>query len=308
MENITTIDLWEGGKPGRTCGYLINAEKLTLVETGPGPAGERILCALEENGFHPADLRYVIVTHIHLDHAGAAGYLLSKCPNARLVVHPSGARHMAEPSRLIAGAKAAFDNFDSLFQPVIPVPEERILTVQDNSTLDLGDRQLTFLHGRGHANHHLTILDNLSAGLFSGDLLGIYSPEFAEYEIEYSLLSSAPNQFDPQSFIQSLEKIRSIQPTTIYFSHYGIKTGLTDHYLDLCLKNLELYCQVTKDICIGGGSSWQEIALHLKRRVKDMLVEMGWPKERSLPDFIESNINLNAKGLLDWWIKCVKNV
>lgn len=303
MKNITMIDLREGGQEGRTCAYLIEGEKLTLVETGPGPSGEVILKAIREKGYVTSDLQYVIVTHIHLDHTGAAGFILSKCPNARLIVHPSGARHMADPSRLIAGAKAIYDDFDALFQPIIPVPQERILTVEDEITLNLGDRKLTFYHGKGHANHHLTIMDSLSNGLFSGDLLGLYSPEFAEYNIDYTLLSSPPNQFDPPSFIQSLERIGSLRPDTIYFSHFGMKTGLTARYIDLCLRNLDIYQQITYKVLSKGGSTWQEIAQPIKSKVKDMLVEMGWPRKRALPIFIESNIDVNAKGLLDWWMK-----
>jgi len=306
VKNITMIDLQEGGQEERTCAYLIEGEKLTLVETGPGPSGEIILKAIREKGYHPSDLQYVIVTHIHLDHAGAAGFVLSKCPNARLVVHPSGARHMADPSRLIAGSKAVFDNFDALFQPIIPVPQERILAVEDESTLDLGERILTFYHGKGHANHHLTIMDSLSNGLFSGDLLGLYSPEFAEYNIDYTLLSSPPNQFDPPSFIQSLERIRDLGPKTIYFSHFGVKTGLTDQYIDVCLKNLDIFQQLPYEVLSKGTSTWQEIAQAINFKVRETLVEMGWPKERDLPAFIQFNIDVDAKGLLDWWIKSHK--
>ncbi|MEL7564604.1 MAG: MBL fold metallo-hydrolase [Dehalobacterium sp.] len=303
MKNITMIDLCEGGQKERTCAYLIEEEKLTLVETGPGPSGEIILKAIREKGYLLSDLQYVIVTHIHLDHAGAAGYVLSECPNARLVVHPSGARHMADPSRLIAGSKAVFDDFDALFQPIIPVPQERILAVEDESTLDLGNRKLTFYHGKGHANHHLTIMDSLSNGLFSGDLLGLYSPEFAKYDIDYTLLSSPPNQFDPESFIQSLEKIRDLSPETIYFSHFGVKTGLTDRYIDLCLKNIGIFQQLTYEVLSKGASTWQEIAQAIESKVKESLVEMGWPKEKDLPSLIQSNIDVDAKGLLDWWDK-----
>lgn len=303
MDKITMIDLQEGGQAGRTCAYLIEAEKLTLIETGPSPSAPIILDTLREKGYRPADLQYVIVTHIHLDHAGGAGYLFSHCPNARLVVHPSGARHMADPSRLIAGAKAAFDDFESLFQPVLPVPQERILSMEDESTLDIGNRQLHFYHGRGHAHHHFTILDEQTNGLFSGDLLGIYHPAFAEYHIDYSLLTTAPSQFDPESYRLSFEKIRSLQPDIIYFSHFGVKTGLTDHYLDLCQKNLETYLQITKEVCSQGASSWQEISQPLKAKVKETLAEMGWPEDQPLPAFIASNIELNAKGLLDWWTK-----
>ena len=109
------------------------------------------------------------------------------------------------------------------------------------------------------------------------------------------------SRFDPQAFRRSLEKVRSLRPKTIYFSHFGIKTGLTDHYIDLCLRNLDMYCQVTDDVCTRGASTWQEIAEPVKFQVIKTLVDLGWPKGKALPAYIASNIELNAKGLLTWW-------
>lgn len=303
MENITTIDFYEGGKAKRTCGYLVEDKNLTIIETGPGPAGEIILQKLKEKGYKPGDLKYIIVSHIHLDHAGAAGYLIKHCPQARLIVHPSGKKHMIDPSRLIAGAKTVFTDFEAIYPPVLAIPEERILTVADGEIFDLGARQLTFYHGRGHAHHHLTIMDNLTSTLFSGDLLGIYYPEFANYDIEYSLLTSAPSQFDPEAFEDSIERIRIIAPEIIAFSHFGARAGHTEHYLDLCLQNLSIYCQVTKEIGQKPEPSWQKVATALKTHVHATLVEMGWPKEKALPDFIDFHTGVNAQGLFHWWQK-----
>jgi len=303
-EKTWMIDLLDGGKKRQTAGYLIQAEKLTLIETGPGPSGKIILNALDQQGFKPTDLKYVVVTHIHLDHAGTAGYLLDKCPNAVLVVHPRGARHMIDPSRLIEGARQVFDDFDSHFLPVIPVPKERILSMENESVLDLGGRYLTFYHGEGHARHHFTILDSGTGGIFGGDLLGLYYPEFAEYGIDYCLPSTAPNQFDPEAFVRSLEKVRQMDPSQIFFSHFGPVKGKTAKYIDICLEGLATHQKITKELCGREKQpTWQEIAQHLRTAVKDDLIKLGWPQDRPLPFLIDSNIELNAKGLLDWWTK-----
>ncbi|MGI6679161.1 MAG: MBL fold metallo-hydrolase [Dehalobacterium sp.] len=303
MINITMMDYWERGKSGKTCGYLIEDENLTLVETGPGPAGEIILNTLKSKGYNSSDLKFVIVTHIHLDHAGSAGWLLAQCPNARLLVHPAGARHMADPSRLIAGAKIAYGEAYEFYEPVLPISPERIWPLEDESSLNLGERTLTFYHGKGHANHHLTIMDSLTKGLFCGDLLGVYNTDLAFYEIEYSLLSSAPNQFDPDAYRVSLEKIRQLKAEQLYFSHFGVKKNLTSEYLDATLRNLDLFCSLTEEAFAQGATTWQEIYDLLEIKIKHILVELGWPKDKPLPSMYHATIEVNAKGLVDWWTK-----
>ncbi|MEN3004053.1 MBL fold metallo-hydrolase [Dehalobacterium formicoaceticum] len=303
MINITMMDYFDCGQAGKTCGYLIEGDHLTLVETGPGPAGEIILNTLKSKGYTPSDLKYVIVTHIHLDHAGSAGWLLNQCPNARLLVHPAGARHMADPSRLIAGAKIAYGDAYEFYEPVLPIAPERIWALEDESSLDLGERTLTFYHGKGHANHHLTIMDSLTNGLFCGDLLGVYNTELALYGIEYSLLPSAPNQFDPQAYRQSLEKIRRLRTEQLYFSHFGVKKNLTNEYLDTTLRNLDLFCALTEEAFAKGATTWQEIYDLMEVKIKDVLEELGWPKDKPLPSMYPSTIEVSAKGLVDWWTK-----
>lgn len=301
-DNISMIDLLEAGKERVTCSYLIKAEKLTLVETGPGPSGEIILQVLEQEGYTLKDLSFIVVTHIHLDHAGAAGYLIKKCPNATLVVHPRGARHMIDPHRLIEGASKAFDDLRTQLFPVCPVPQERIMMVEDEEVLDLGERKLTFYHGEGHAPHHMTIMDNLTKGLFSGDLLGLHFSELADLNIDFCLPSTAPPQFNPSAFLNSLEKIRQINPDWIFFSHYGAVKGLTIDYLDICRQGIMEHLQIVKEVCDGDVNvNWQKISRSLKTKIWENLIIRGFPPGKPLPEYMEQNIDLNAKGLLDWW-------
>jgi glyoxylase-like metal-dependent hydrolase (beta-lactamase superfamily II) len=222
--NISLIDLFDLGVAERTGTYVLHEEELAIIETGPSPSVPYLLKGLEALHIDPADIRYIIVTHIHLDHAGGAGVLLEKCPNALVVVHPKGKRHLADPSRLIQGAKAVYgEKFDKLFSPVVPVPEDRLIVKEDGDTLTLGsERTLTFLDTPGHANHHFSIYDSRSRGVFTGDTIGVFYPQLLKDGLEYCLPSTSPNQFRPETMLQSAERLEQLQPERIYFGHFGV--------------------------------------------------------------------------------------
>ena len=205
---IRMIDGYDLNVPGRTGIYVLEEEELTLVETGPSLSVPRILKGLEALGHRPEDVRNVIVTHIHLDHAGGAGLLLQSCPKARVVVHPRGARHLADPTRLIQGARMVYgEQFDALFEPVLPVPEDQILVRKDGETLEIGpDRKLKFLDSPGHAAHHFSIYDPVSRGLFAGDTAGIRYGQLEELGCSLYIPSTSPNQFDPAAMKQSIDR------------------------------------------------------------------------------------------------------
>ena len=138
-EKIYLIDGFDLGVAERTGTYVIAEEALTLVDTGPSPSVKHVKKGLETLGYSLDQVKYIIVTHIHLDHAGGAGLLLEECPNAKVVVHPRGARHLADPSRLVAGARMVYgERFSELFDPVVPIPEERLLIKDEGDTLEIG--------------------------------------------------------------------------------------------------------------------------------------------------------------------------
>ncbi len=164
--DMTLIDLYDLSMPERTGAYVLHADELTVVETSASPSVPHLLKGLEDLNLDPKDVKHIIVTHIHLDHAGGVGLFLEHCPNATVYVHPKGKRHLADPAKLIAGAKAVYgDQFDELFDPIVPVPEERLVEKGEGDTLDIGGRVLTFYDSPGHAKHHLSIHDSLSNGI-----------------------------------------------------------------------------------------------------------------------------------------------
>src|SRR5579875_3995035 len=153
--DVWQIDLLEQQRPYRTAGYLIKDDKLTLIETGSGASHNALLAGLAALDVTPTDLSYVIVTHVHLDHAGGAGQLMEKATNAKLIVHPRGAKHMVDPTRLWEGAKHVYqERVTELFGSVQPIPESRVMVKHHGEELSIGQRTLTFFDSPGHAKHH----------------------------------------------------------------------------------------------------------------------------------------------------------
>jgi len=221
--NVWLIDLFEQNKPYRTGAYLIMDEKLTLIETGSGASHETLVAALAKLNVAPADLSYVIVTHVHLDHAGGAGQMMEKAVNAQLIVHPRGARHMIDPSKLWSGAGAVYGSrLVELFGAVQPVAAERVVIKEHGETLNIGQRTFTFYDSPGHAKHHFTLLDPVSNALFAGDAVGIrYRKEMTGWDFEFIMPSSSPVDFDPIAVRATMDMLRPLPFEWVYHAHFG---------------------------------------------------------------------------------------
>lgn len=297
---IAMIDGFDLGVPGRTGTYVLREEELTLVDTGPSPSVPRILKGLEDLGLDPADVRYVIVTHIHLDHAGGAGLLLESCPRAKVVVHPRGARHLADPSRLIAGARAIYqDKFDALFDPVLPVPEDRLIVMEDGDTLKIGPEcTLTFMDSPGHAAHHFTIYDPVSNGLFTGDTAGVRYHQLEDCGFVLHLPVTSPNQFDPDAMRRSIGKFRQMKAERVYFGHFGMGENPEAVYEEV-LGWLDRFVQAGEAVFVEGGGA-SEIEQHLTAQVKEHLAERGTPENHPVYQTLKMDLFVSALGIFDY--------
>jgi len=216
--DVFQIDTRMAGYQGITAGYLIKSSRPCLVETGPATSAPVVRQALAKLGVQSADLATVVVTHIHLDHAGGAGDIAAAYPAAEVVVHRRGARHLADPSRLMAGARRVYgDALDKLFGTLAPVPEDRIRSLDDVGTIDLGDgRRLDSHYSPGHATHHVGLIDSASGDLYVGDAAGVYLPETGDLRP-----ATPPPDFDLEVALASLRKFSALAPTRLLFSHYG---------------------------------------------------------------------------------------
>ena len=216
--DVFQIDTRMAGYEGITAGYLIRGSRPCLVETGTAPSAPVVRNALASLGLGPADLASVVVTHIHLDHAGGAGDIAEMYPASEIVVHTRGARHLADPSRLMASARMVYgDALDRLFGTLAPVPADRIRAVDDTGSVDLGDgRHLTSYYSPGHAKHHVGLLDSVSGDLYVGDSAGVYIPDTGDLRP-----ATPPPDFDLAVALDSLRLFSSLDPSRLLFSHYG---------------------------------------------------------------------------------------
>ena len=216
--DVFQIDTKMAGYDGITAGYLIRGSRPCLVETGTAPSAPVVRAALDALGVGPADLATIVVTHIHLDHAGGAGDMARQYPGAEIVVHERGARHLADPSKLMASARRVYgDALDSLFGELAPTPAHRIRAVDEVGHVELGDGwRLDSHYSPGHAQHHVGLLDSVSGDLYVGDAAGVYLPETDDVRP-----ATPPPDFDLEQALGSLRKFGALRPTRLLFSHYG---------------------------------------------------------------------------------------
>ncbi len=221
--DVFQIDTRMAGYEGITAGFLIRGDRPCLVETGTGPSAPIVRAALASLGVGPADLATIVVTHIHLDHAGGTGDMAEMFPAAEVVVHELGARHLADPTRLMASARMVYgDELDALFGRLAPTPPERIRTVEQTGVIDLGGgRRLDSHYSPGHARHHVGLVDSVSGDLYVGDAAGVYIPESGDMRP-----ATPPPDFDLAVALESLQTFAALQPTRLLFSHFGPVTAV----------------------------------------------------------------------------------
>jgi glyoxylase-like metal-dependent hydrolase (beta-lactamase superfamily II) len=204
--------------------HLIVANRRgAFVDTGTNHSVPRLLATLDTLGLERSDIDYVILTHVHLDHAGGAGLLMRALPNAQLVVHPRGARHMIDPTKLMAGVRAVYGPEVAArdYGELVPVAADRVVTTSDGMLIELDGRALRFADTPGHALHHDCIWDEESRGWFTGDTMGIAYPALATSRGAQVIPATAPVQFDPEALHASVNRLLAPQPRLIYMTHYG---------------------------------------------------------------------------------------
>lgn len=220
---ITCLDTLQE-RPGMACCYLLErGEDLAFIEAGTSPGVPRLLAELEARGLARERVRYVIVTHVHLDHAGGAGLLLSQLPRAQLVVHPRGARHLIDPSKLIAGATAVYgaEAMAAMYGEIVAAPAERVLAPGDGESLPFGSGALQFVDSPGHARHHFSVWDADSRGFFTGDTFGLSYRDFDDAAGPWLIPTTTPVQFEPEAWYQTLDRYLSYAPQRMYLTHYS---------------------------------------------------------------------------------------
>ncbi len=299
--NITCID---SGyiRPQLAACYLIEQEGIAgIIETGTAHSLETILGVLKYKNIALENVRYVMPTHVHLDHAGGAGHLMQHLPNARLVIHPRGARHMIDPSRLWAGALAVYGEaaLGNLYGELLPIAEERILIAEDEFELDLNGRRLLFLDTPGHAYHHYSIYDAMSRGFFTGDTFGIAYRELRSAQGPCLMPTTTPVQFDPGAWYQTLERYLSYRPARMYLTHYGMVEGVRGLAAEL-RRDIEQYVRIAERY-----ADTEERYELIKTALMELTLEKVKAMDCPLPAaackaMLQMDLELNTQGLEVW--------
>lgn len=289
-------------RPRFDAAYLIVENgRAAYVDTGTNDALPRLVGALDALGLVPHAVDYVIVTHVHLDHAGAAGLLMKHLPQARLVVHPRGARHMIDPSMLLEGARAVYgaEAVARTYGQVEPVPAERVIETSDGMTLRLAERPLQFIDTPGHARHHHCVWDEASRGWFTGDTFGLSYPELETPAGRFLLPTSTPVQFDPEALRHSVMRMLERGPECMFLTHYGRITDVA-RLAERLLEQLDAMVAVARSLA-GAPDRHRRLVAALGALYLDRLRALGSAlADAEIDRLLAIDVELNAQGIEVW--------
>jgi glyoxylase-like metal-dependent hydrolase (beta-lactamase superfamily II) len=297
---VFQIDTRMAGYDGITAGYLIRGDRPCLVETGTAPSAPVIRDALAGLGIGPGDLATVVVTHIHLDHAGGAGDIAAMFPAAQIVVHQRGARHLADPSRLMASARMVYgDALERLFGVLAPVPADRIVALDDVGTVDLGGgRRLDSHYSPGHAKHHVGLVDSETGDLYVGDAAGVYLPDTGDVRP-----ATPPPDFDHQTALASVRMFAALRPSRLLFSHYG-PVDRVDEILDRSAEEITVWVEETRRArrLLGPGLDLDHAVAMVRDRTMDRYAAASPDADPVLAEQFErmSSAAGNVEGIMAW--------
>lgn len=280
---------------------IVESGRAAFVDVGTNHSLPRLLAALERLGVAKDAVDYVILTHVHLDHAGGAGALMEHLPQAKLVVHPRGARHMIDPSKLVAGATAVYgeEEMQRSYGTLVPVPAERVLEAPDDFTLSLAERSLRFLDTPGHARHHFCVWDEASRSFFTGDTFGLAYPELTGARGPFLIPTTTPVQFEPDALHASITRLMSFQPEAMFLTHYS-------RVADLEPLAASLHEQIDAQVALGRSAAERaDRSAYLRAAIADQFraraAALACPITGAAFDaLLALDVELNAQGLEVW--------
>ena len=281
---------------------LVEGGRAAVIDTGTSHAVPRVLAALASKGVAPEQVDYVILTHVHLDHCGGAGQLMARFPNARLTVHPRGARHVIDPGRLLAATVAIYGEAETrrFYGDILPVPRERVVETPEGATLALAGRELQFLDTPGHARHHVVVRDTQSGHLFAGDTFGLSYRELDRDGKQFSFPTTSPSQFDPAALHRSIDRMLALRPAALYVTHFGRLTQPKGLGADLH-RLIDAHAELGERHRRAGTERKRLLVEGVRSLVLDESERQNWhlPREKVLKIFA-LDIELNAQGIESW--------
>ncbi|MDZ7645252.1 MAG: MBL fold metallo-hydrolase [Woeseiaceae bacterium] len=298
---ITAVDT-DYVRPLLDASHLIVEDgRAAFVDTGTNHSVPLLLAALGQQDLDPGDVDTVFLTHVHLDHAGGAGLLMQHLPNARLVVHPRGARHMIDPEKLIRGSQAVYgeDEFRDLYGDIQPIPESRVTIADDGQSFTLAGREFHCFYTEGHARHHYCLQDPASGGVFTGDSFGISYREFDTAAGEFIYPTTTPVHFDPPEAHRAIDAIMAREPQRLYLTHYSRVTDLERLAEDMH-RAIDDFVAIARSHAgdAGRGAAMRRAMFdYLAGRLREHGVRAD---DERLHALLEMDITLNTQGLEHW--------
>ena len=301
-DGITAIDTFFGGRARYTAAYLLDATEPALVETGPTTSVDAVDAGLERLGVRSDDLAHVILTHIHLDHAGGIGRIASRFPRAQVWVHHRGAPHLADPARLVASATRLYGDaqMDALFGPVDAVAPARLRPLIDGDTIEIGGRTLDVIETPGHASHQVALTDSRTGAVFVGDALGIHLPDLPVLRP-----ATPPPDVDVEAAVRSIQRIRARARSMLLFAHFGPIAAIEDT-CELAVRRLRAWADVVRDE-LQHTDDVEAIAERLRQEsLRDIPTGAEAPLDLEALEQrlgLLSSVRMNAAGLVRYWTK-----
>jgi glyoxylase-like metal-dependent hydrolase (beta-lactamase superfamily II) len=300
-DGITAVDT-EYLHPGHAAAHIVqHGGRAAIVDVGTNDSVPYLLAALEVLGIPRESVDYLLLTHVHLDHAGGAGLLMRELPHATAILHPRGAPHMIAPAKLVAGSRVVYgeERFRRLYGEIVPIAADRVRTTRDGDRLSLAGRQLEILHTPGHALHHQVFVDGAHACIFTGDTFGLSYRELDSPHGAFIVPTTTPTQFDPQQLIASIDRMLSYAPEALYLMHFSRVTdaprlgeSLKEQILELARIAEQSAAAADRTAAIRAGMSglWRKLALR-----------HGCPlAPEHLLAVLEGDLELNTLGLIAW--------
>ncbi len=300
-DGIFAVDT-EYVRPMQDASHLIVEDgRAAFVDTGTNDSVPLLLDALCARDLEPSAVDYVFLTHVHLDHAGGAGLLMQRLPNARCVIHPRGAPHMIDPEKLIRGTEGVYgvERTREMYGEIQPIDERRVLLAKDEGWIDFNGRPLQTLFTEGHARHHYCLNDPGSRGVFTGDNFGVSYRELDTINGEFIYPTSTPASFDPAEAHKSVDRILACDPEQVYLTHYSRVRDLDRLAADMHA-GIDAYVQMALD-CRQADNRGEALEVAMFDYLSGRLLEHGYKGgPDAIRSVIEIDVILNAAGLVSW--------
>jgi glyoxylase-like metal-dependent hydrolase (beta-lactamase superfamily II) len=288
--------------PEHAASYLLSDKgEAAFIENNTAKAQPYLLRGMEEAGIPPEAVRWIIITHLHFDHAGGTSALVEQCPNATVLAHPRAVRHLVDPSRLVASAMRVYgeEEFERLYGRIRPIAADRVRPIEDNESVELGEHRLTFPHTRGHANHHFCIHDSVERAVYTGDTFGVEYRKSRPSLKPFLLCSAAPTDFDPDEARASVRRILALEPARLYLTHFGALDDVAGG-AEVLLSAIDALEAILGE-AVESGLSGEPLVAFCEERVQAAInahvAYCGTTLNEQDHVYIDPHANINAQGV-----------